>query len=346
MYDGNRNDYTHFPLVIQKFQKHLQELTGKDTHPSITLVFDKGNNSINNLKMLDDIGLNFVTSIRSSEAKELAQISNRSRKLKPCSDVVLQGTKAYRTKEKILGVERTIVVTYSQTLFDREWKTVHRNVDKALEKLKSYQQALNDRLNGVVTKGKKPTTEGIVARCKEILNKPYLKDVITTTVSTEAGLPRLEYFLDETALATYCKTSLGKTILTTTRDEWDTERIIKSYRSQYVVEDVFKEMKNREYGSWWPMFHWTDSKIRVHALYCSITLLLRNLMMRRVKLSGINIPSHKLLRELDDIKEVVNVTPQSGGRKKTRSHAVLTKLSGLQEKLASVLNLDLKHSSS
>ena len=32
-------------------------------------------------------------------------------------------------------------------------------------------------------------------------------------------------------------------------------------------EDAFKQMKNPQFLGWSRMFHWTDSKVRVHAFY-------------------------------------------------------------------------------
>ena len=51
-------------------------------------------------------------------------------------------------------------------------------------------------------------------------------------------------------------------LIRTHRKEWEDTRIIKAYRSQYIIEGVFKEMKDRVTGSWWPM---TDSNISVAA---------------------------------------------------------------------------------
>jgi transposase len=41
---------------------------------------------------------------------------------------------------------------------------------------------------------------------------------------------------------------------------------VLAYRSQYHIEDAFKQMKNSHFLGWSPMFHWTDSKIQVHEL--------------------------------------------------------------------------------
>ena len=117
-----------------------------------------------------------------------------------------------------------------------------------------------------------------------------MEDVIAVTVSLgDDEIHRLEYSVETNALSELSDTYLGKTILITSRKEWEDSRIILAYRSQYIIEDVFKEMKDRVTGSWWPMNHWTDSNINVHGLYCTIALLLRALLLRRVKQAGIRL---------------------------------------------------------
>ena len=51
----------------------------------------------------------------------------------------------------------------------------------------------------------------------------------------------------------------------------------------------------------------------------------------------------RLLTELDRIREVVNIYPPKGKKKKERKQIVLTKLSELQQKI--LATLELKHES-
>ena len=163
--------------------------------------------------------------------------------------------------------------------------------------------------------------------------------IIKTSVIQRDGVPRLSYELDSEALAELAQTYLGKNIIVTDREDWDNEAIISAYRSQFMIEDVFKEMKDRRTGSWWPLHHWTDSKIRVHGLYCSIALLLRALAFRRVRQAGINLSMPRFLSELDDIRKVAAIYPKKRGQKKQRTQIVLTKTSDLQDKLVEILGL-------
>jgi transposase len=154
-----------------------------------------------------------------------------------------------------------------------------------------------------------------------------------------SGSPLLSYDINTNALNEISDTCLGKTIIITNREDWDDEKIILAYRSQFIIEDVFKEMKDRSTGSWWPLFHWTDSKIRVHGLYCSIALLLRALAFRRVRQANISISMKRFLSELNDIREVINIYPRKRGQKNHRKQSVLTKFSELQEQIIKLLDL-------
>ena len=87
------------------------------------------------------------------------------------------------------------------------------------------------------------------------------------------------------------------------------------------------------------MYHWTDSKIKVHGLYCTIALLIRALMFRRIRKAGLHLSMKRVLSELDAIREVVNIYPRKRRQKKERTQAVLTKISEVQQQLMSILML-------
>ena len=120
--------------------------------------------------------------------------------------------------------------------------------------------------------------QSVKSQSQAILKRQHLKRIIRVTITSDANsIPRLEYAIDTETLQDLSDTYLGKNVLITDREDWDDAQIIRAYRSQFLIEDVFKQTKDRETGAWWPRHHWTDSKIKVHALYCTIGLLLRAL---------------------------------------------------------------------
>jgi transposase len=159
------------------------------------------------------------------------------------------------------------------------------------------------------------------------------------TVSNKNGFPELSYNVVQDRLKTVSDTYLGKNLIVTNREGWTDDAIVRAYRSQSMIEEVFKESKDRRYGTWWPQFHWTDSKIHVHALYCTIALLLRAVMKRRVEKAGMKVSMKRLLSALGGIREIVNIY---GTQAKKRLEKVLSKMSDTQKDLAGILGLSLQ----
>ena len=290
--------------------------------------------------------MNFVGSVKLDGHKELVQVPNDDQIFESSNKAELEGTKSFRVKKKVYGRKRTLVVTYNQNLFNAQWLTLQNDISKAIQNLTALQQKLEDRANGVIKGGKIPTVESIKRQCKKHLRRQHLKRIINIEITkTSTDVPKLEYIIDIDALHELSNTYLGKNILITNRDDLDNAKIITAYRSQFLIEDVFKEMKDRSTGNWWPMLHWTDSKIKVHGLYCTIAILIRALMVRRVRQTGLQLSMKRILQELDSIREVINVYPRKRGQKMERRQSVLSRLSDTQGQLMSILKLNHKENS-
>jgi transposase len=341
VYEGNRNDAKQFPLLLNKFQQFLQRVGGPASVPKTTLIFDKGNNSAANFHLVDELELFFVGSVKLDEHKDLLQVANDDARFTACPKERLPGTKCFRQTKQVYGKDRTLVITYNQNLFNAQWLTLQNDIAKASAKLSALQQRLDERAAGslkALKGGKAPTAASVKKQADKILSRQHLKKVITISV-TDGALPRLEYGIDAAALQTLANTYLGKTLLLSNRSEWSDAQIIEAYRSQFLIEDVFKESKDRHTGSWWPMHHWTDSKIRVHGLYCTIAQLLRALLLRRVRQAGVKLSLKRLLAELGGIREVVNIYPRRG-KKAPDQQTVLSRRSKLQSRLTTILGLE------
>jgi transposase len=305
-----------------------------------TVIFDKGNNSNENFALVDSLKLKFVGAVKLDQVKELAGTSNKDARFSPCESPDLEGTQAFRVSRNLYGKKRTLVVTYNQNLFNAQWLTVQNDIDSAVKKLNALSERLNQRVLGLIKGGNAPTVQTVTKQCTSIRKRQHMKDVIRVDVTDKNGVPHLAYEIDAIALAHLADTHLGKNILVTNRDEWANDKIIQGYRSQYIIEDVFKEMKDRQTGSWWPLFHWTDSKIQVHGLYCTIALLLRALAYRRIRRAGIAVSMKRMLTALSDVKQVVNIfKPKRKGSREKRQ-AVFSKTCELQQRMLEVLDLE------
>lgn len=347
VYEGNRNDAKEFPQVLAKFQLWLQERAGstwKETKP--TLIFDKGNNSADNFALVDTLELPYVGSVKLDEHPDLAQVSNQDARWQPATEPGLEATKSWRIQKEVYGKERTLVLTYNQNLFDSQWATVQNDLAQALSQLAAVEKNLQDRAAGRIKGGTPPTVESITRQCDQILHRQHLRQLVATTVTRDAaGLVQLSFQAPASAQEKLKDTSLGKTLLITAHEPWTDAQIIRAYRSQFIIEEIFHEMKDRRIGAWWPLHHWTDSKIQVHGLYCTIAMLLRALLWWRAHRAGLPLSMNSLLEKLSQMRQVINVFPTKRAGQSRPEQTVLTQRDQTQEKLIEILELQYQKSS-
>jgi transposase len=255
IYDGNRHDAKQFPLMIERFAQFLSDSFGSAPEvPKLTLIFDKGNNSKDNFGLIDDLKLHYVGSIKLGEIKDLAEVSNQDARWVPGQILGLEKTKHFRVTRNIYGKQRILIVTHNASLFQTQSLTLHNDITKAVTELDTLSRKLQDRARGLIKGGKCPTVDSITKQCKTILSRQYMKRIITYRVDKDGNdIPQLEYEIDYNAINQLSDTYLGKTIIVTDRKSWDNDQIILAYRSQFQIENVFKEMKDRDIGSWWPL---------------------------------------------------------------------------------------------
>ena len=131
----------------------------------ITLVFDKGNNSAENLEWVGNSPFHFVGSLVPTQHKDLLHISRKAmRRLNPTQ---LPAVWSYRTRKVVFGIERTILCTFNQQLFDSQTQTLSREIAKRRRRLQELRTHLENRRND--SPGKAPTVEGVQKKVKEIL---------------------------------------------------------------------------------------------------------------------------------------------------------------------------------
>ncbi len=98
-------------------------------------------------------------------------------------------------------------------------------------------------------------------------------------------------------------------------------------------------MKDRRTESWWLMHHWTDQKIFAQGLYCSLTILIRSLIMRKVKKVGLLISMRSLHNKLKNISKVLNVFPEKR-KGKSQSQTTVIKMDDIQNKCFTLFSMN------
>ena len=330
VYAGNIHDATTFSSVtetlVARYRLFAQNVDG------ITLVYDKGNNSQQSQEILDDSSYHFVGSLSPAQHPDLIRIP-RSR-FHPLGGEGLDGVLAWRTRKEVLGAERTLVVVYNPELFLAQCATIVREIRKRTRKLKELQL----HLAHPPKRAKPLTVESVQKQVQAILSGRHMKDLVQAEVIQKDSRTRISYRVDQTAWQQLQRTLLGKNILFTDQESWSDEEIVRAYRGQYHIEEAFKRMKNPHFVSWRPLHHWTDEKIRVHAFYCVLALMLSSLLRRTLVHKGIELSIVRILSALSGIKEVALL--HRGAHSRTAPIITRNKLTPLQNRLMAALDLE------
>ena len=168
----------------------------------------------------------------------------------------------------------------------------------------------------------------------QALRQDRLKDFCSPTLHLHHGaVEALSWEWDRRKKRAIKHGTFGRTVLFTDRRELSDQRMVVAYRSQAKVEEMFRISKSRRPGVWWPAYHWTDSKLSVHALYCFLALLLIRIVLLRLQERHVVLGVDFLLERLRGMQEALVVYANGAAQR------VLTQRSPEQEELFVALNL-------
>jgi len=103
-----------------------------------------------------------------------------------------------------------------------------------------------------------------------------------------------------------------------------------AYHKLWEAERLFRISRD---GPWWPMCHWTDSKVRVHAFYCYLALLLLAILHRQLEDAGISLSVDRCIDRLEALQETLVIYTNGA------SERVLSERDPLQDQLFLALGL-------
>lgn len=293
-YEGNRHDAKKFPEIIGKLADRFA-IFSKNVD-KVTVVFDKGNNSKGNIELLDKTSYHFVGSLKPYDYKHFLEIPLEKFQLVLTDngegDKKKDDIYAYRTREDVLGAERTVVVTYEQKLYDRNLKTFVKGIEKRKKEFEELESKIGMR---------RYRTKSAIEKKAEKIQAKSPDGLFDVEVGEKGGKITLKYAVNKTAYDEKLK-SFGKTILFTDNHEWSTEQIIRVYRGKSEIEKDFKRMKSPIMISLEPVYHWTDQKIRVHAFCCVLALMLLLLLKRKLHMAGVKLSLERMLDELSEVQ--------------------------------------------
>lgn len=345
-YPGNRPDVTQFATVLDELNTRYAALfdTHRDADPDKgggdpennapsgpTVVFDAGQNSAANFAHLAETGLHFVGSLPPSSFPDLLAIPARRRH--PVDPRKYPGLSAYDTRALVFGADRRVILTHSANLHTKQAAGFDQTLAKATRDL--------GELAATLARGKtRREPDAVLAEVTRITHPRWVARVLTTQLTgTTPATMRLTWQIDDGARRALESEIFGKRLLVTDHDDWAVPEVVAGYRSQNDVESGFRQLKDPHVVGFSPMFHWTESKIRVHVFYCVLALAVAHLMRRQAHQSGLDLSVRQLLTNLADIQETVLLYP-TGNKGRPRAQRILTDTNTTQARLFELFELD------
>src|SRR5262249_23657602 len=104
------------------------------------------------------------------------------------------------------------------------------------------------------------------------------------------------------------------------------------------IEDAFRQMNPPHSLSGQPMDHWTDSKIRAHALICVLALTRSSRLQRTLHQKGLDLSRPRMFESLGGIRETLVIDPKNQGQRHPTTARALSTLSPEQAQLLDLLD--------
>lgn len=336
VYEGSQVDVTTFNHVLQSLTERLTFIFTE--LESLTIVYDKGNNSKKNQALVDDQRYHYIASLSPHHQRQLITEANQAfaETVLPSGEVI----KTYRVERDVWGAKRILVVYLSETL--RQGQA--RGLQQWLEKRTKALDQLSQELENPQAKPRDP--EALKAKVAQLLKVEKLAEIIQVTIATDSqGRCHLKYTIDQAAKAHRVENVFGRRILMTDQSPWSTAEIIMGFRGQAKIENVFRTFKNPFHDAIRPQYHWTDQKIRVH-IYCVILgyLLARLAYVKATKEIQYQGSLEKFLEDLEHIRlaMIAEKAGKTPGPAKVRYQLEYETGDALEQQLIQLFNIEAK----
>jgi len=329
VYPGNVADAEEFPIALSRIAALL------DRHGiargTVTLVLDKGSAALANTLDLEQAGVGWISALPWNQAPE--ELRERPAEQLSALSSAQPGVRAAAERLVVHGKEYLCVVKYSASFASEQLHSLTTTLSKALQSMRGFSVEL-------AKPGERFTEAGIRNKIARWLSGAFVAEWVRYHLEKRDGHWHLQFDFDNKAFDRLLAHRLGRTTLLTNRLDWTAEQVVAGYSGQQQIERVFRGLKDGDWLGWGPMYHWTDSKIRVHAFYCMLGISLLQYIHKKAQTAWAGLSMEQLLEELRQIQQFTLLYPPQGEKGPNRVATVLSKQTLPQQSLAEELGLD------
>jgi transposase len=335
-YPGNGSDQALLESCLEGLKRLHQELNEGQGRPRAkrTVVRDGGFWSEQLELDLEGAGYHSLISLPLSHRAAAAALDAAASKgcMKPLRGS-LKDVRAARMTSKVGQLDRTLVVVESKELLRGQ----KRGIAAALRKAKTELRKLGRRLVGTgPRRSKRLDRASLEAKVTKLLGREHLADFVVTDIAGDDKHPTLAWRVDRELRRQLERTRLGRRVLCTDHKLWSTERIVRGFRGQWNVEELFRRAKKGGLVPWGPSYQRADSSLRLHTFATVLGLTL--VALAKLVLGG-NKSAVATMKELAAIRPTL-VRTSSGAKGRPPTVMLAPQLSAMQRKAVRVFELD------
>ncbi len=329
VYAGNVPDVDELPKALERIVKMLDR--NQIERSSVTLVFDKGTAALDNTLLLNEAGVGWISALPWNQAPP--QLRERPVEELPLCSSAHPGVHAVAERANIHGAEYLCVLKYSSAFATEQLHSLTTSLAKVMQSMRRLSQDL-------AKPGCRVKEISIRNKIRRWLAPQFLEDLIQWQLTSESGRWHLQFDFNGAGFQKLITHRLGRTVLVTPHLDWTAEEVVAAYSGQQRIETVFRGFKDGDWLGWGPMYHWTDSKILVHAFYCMVGISLLQYIYKQAQAAWPGLSMEQMLDQLRQIEQFVLLYPPQGEKGPQRAAVVQAKQTFPQQQLARVLGLD------
>ncbi len=336
VYPGNENDARLFQEVVDTMVDHLLKL-GMTTE-ELVFVFDKGVNSKDGLDALTKRKVHFLTSLKRVQAADLIRRpASAYRRIFVTEQK--EEIRGFRVKRPVMGIPGVIVVALNESTRTRQSIDYERAKKRFLDTCADVAKRMSKP-----HRGRRSTVQSVTERIEDALPPKWrgvFKYRVGSALDEEFARFTVKAWVDkkkETAL----RAGFGKMIVFTDRDDWDDEKIVRTYNARSAMEEDYHVVKDVLLMPVMPIFHRRDHRIKAHAFLLVIGLLFYRwvqLKLQEARGWDTPMPIGQLAYLLKKTRLAAVTVPKTAGSKKVKAKFVMEKMDDDRRMIVEALGL-------
>ena len=290
VFPGNRADRSTLKEVMSDIKSRF------GSHLNITPVTDKGMISRNNLDWLLSQGFTFIIGESkniSLDAKETIEEANRQYQDKTVNHTFEKEcsyTYNITSNDGVISGKESTSIRYVASFNPDTYKL---NMEKFKIRISSFDESVKE------INSKRILVNDKYSQIKLCAGNKHIKSLYDITIEQDKVCvrQRKEKF-------DYMEKSFGWFVVKSNLNklEYDSEKIISTYKELWRVEHSFRELKHSLDVR--PMYHFSERRIRSHIFICYLALVTTSIAERKLKDNNINLSWERAFYELRKVKHI------------------------------------------